>query len=60
MAEDVFKAATLGIPIDDLEVHGLSVDELADVFLNLLAEANNQDYENVLNHDFAMIKAVIL
>jgi hypothetical protein len=39
MAEDVFEAATSGILIDDLEIHGLSVDDLGDIFSDLLAEA---------------------
>ena len=50
MAEDVFEAATSGIPVDDLEVRGLSVDELADTFSNLLAEAAKEgDFTDVLS-----------
>ena len=50
MEEDVFEAVTSGIPIDDLEVCGLSVDELADVFSNLLVEAAKEgDFTDVLS-----------
>jgi hypothetical protein len=50
MAEDVFEAATSGIPLGDLEVHGLSMDGLADVFSNLLAEAAKEgNFTDVLS-----------
>ena len=49
MAQDAYEAATSGLTVDPLEVHGQDVKALAATFSHLLAEAAKEgDFTNIL------------